>query len=79
MKLSDLSFKEESIIEYYHKGEIKSGKLDIKIDPETVEKIKLDIIKLKNSIENNSDFDYISEIEFITQRYNLYEYKKKII
>lgn len=76
---TDLSLKAEPIYNYYHENEIKSTKLDIKFDKETIENIRLDIFKLKNNIELDSDYDYISEIHFITERYGLHEYKKKVI
>ncbi len=76
---TDLSFKSDPIISYYHNNEIKSAKLDLKFDETTVENIRLDIIKLKNNIEQDSNYDYLSEIHFITERYNLHEYKKKVI
>ena len=75
----DLSLNSNLIIKYYHNNQIKSGKLDIKFSEETIENIRLDIIDLKNNIENDSNFDYLSEIYFITERYNLFEYKKKVI
>ncbi len=76
---TDLSLKTELVYNYYHNGQIKSTKLDIQFDEQTIENIRQDIIKLKNNIELDSNYDYISEIHFMTERYNLHEYKKKVI
>ena len=76
---TDLSLKGDTIHQYYRDHQIKSTKLDIEFDDQTVENIRQDIIKLKNNIEQDSNYDYISEIDFMTERYGLHEYKKKVI